>query len=519
MKKALYVVAGLALLALLAWIAFGYVGSNRSDFPGPVETGKPLPGILISELERYVTETMEENAVPGVSMVLAQGDKVVYSRSIGVRDLVTNAPVNTQTLFGIGSTTKSMTAVMIGSLVDEGLIAWDTPVVDIMPTFALSDPETTRAITVEDMLCMCTGVPRRMEDITVRYRDMTAESITESLAAIPLSGVFRQQFNYSSRMLAVGGYMASMAAGGEYGGLYHAYTYLMQERLLDPVGMTMSTFSIDEAVSTGNYATPHYSALSGIKAIPAEIEGMMRPIAPAGAMWSNADDMGKYLVMLLKQGASANGHRVVSEGNLAYQWEPRVAIDTQIGYGLGWHTEDYRGLKVVHHPGGTAGFASELVVIPEYGVGFALLTNSLDMVKPIGRMATYRLLEMLTGNEQTYDYETRKAAKSIGWQMLLLSIITKEKADPDELAPYLGTYHNDSLGEVALLMHEDRSLWIDFGEYESEIRPMILQKNQFIFFESVFIGKTLTLATDPDGHATVRWPGDEDVYNFAKLVQ
>ena len=516
MKKTLYVIASLVGIALIVLIGLSFIGSNNYRFTGPASAEKPLPATLISNLERYVTKTMKQYEVPGASIVLVQGDKVVYIRGLGVRDIQTKAPVTTATLFGIGSTTKSMTAVMMASLVDEGMIDWDTPVKDVMPTFALSDPQVTSEITFEHTLCMCTGVPRRMEEITARYSEMTAEDIIESLATIPLSGTFEHQFNYSTRMLAAGGYIAAMAAGGEYGNLAQAYAHLLQERLLDPLKMTSSTLSIDEAVASGDYATPYYTSISGYEAISPDIEGMFTPISPAGALWSNADDMAKYLIMLINGGISADGQRVVSAENLSYLWEPRVAIDAHISYGLGWHVEDYHGLTVIHHPGGTVGFASELVVIPDHNIGFALLTNRLDQIKPLGRVATYRLLEMLTGSKQVYDQEIRKTARGINRQVFILSLITRKKVNPDKIAPYLGTYHNDVLGEVELIIHQDNTLWVDFGEYESEIRPFALQKNQFIFFESVFIGKTLTLNMNPNGNVTMRWPGDEDEYNFMK---
>jgi hypothetical protein len=290
----------------------------------------------------------------------------------------------------------------------------------------------------------------------------------------------------------------------------------MHERLLDPLDMRSSTFSIDEAVASDNFATPYYSGLSGYEAIPPQIEGIFTPIAPAGALWSNADDMAQYLIMLLNGGVGADGQRVVSAENLAYLWEPRVRVDAQISYGLGWHVEDYHGLTVVHHPGGTVGFASELVIIPERNVGFALLTNRLDQIKPLGRMATYRLLEMLTGSEQVYDRETRRTARDIRRQVFMLSLVTRKRVKPDKMAPYLGTYYNDVLGGVELVLHEDNSLWVDFGEYESAVRPLVLENNAFIFLESVFVGKTLTLTTDSRGRVTMRWAGDEAVYEFVQ---
>ena len=110
----------------------------------------------------------------------------------------------------------------------------------------------------------------------------------------------------------------------------------------------------------------------------------------------------------------------------------------------------------------------------------------------------------------------RQTARDIGWQVLSLSFLSKKKVDPDEIAPFLGHYYNDVLGEVELNLDQDNSFWVDFGEYKSEIRPLVLEGNQFIFFESVFIGKTLTLSMGTIGNVTMCWPGDEDVYVFRK---
>jgi CubicO group peptidase (beta-lactamase class C family) len=512
-KKLIFVLTLFTLTC--AWIGVGCT-SNKSRFTGPTSTEDPLPPALIADLEAYVQKVMKRNDVPGLAMVLVHGGQIVYNQGFGVRDLGTRETVTTETLFGIGSSTKPMTAVMIASLVDEGLVAWDTKATEILPDFALSNPSATEKVTLEHTLCMCTGVPRQMEEISVQYDEVTPEDILESLAEIPLSGAFGNRFNYSSRMLAAGGYLAALAVGSTYGQLGQGYANLMQEQLLDPLGMTASTFSIEEAIVSGNYATPHYSSLSGLEAIPPEIEGIFTPIAPAGAMWSNTEDMAKFLVTMLNGGVAPNGERVVSELNLAYLWEPRVAVDDTIQYGLGWHVEDYHGLTIYHHPGGTVGFSAELVVIPELKVGFALLTNQLDQVAPTGRMATYRLLEMLTGEEQVYDQEIRAATRSIRWQVFQLSLVTRKKVNPQRITPFLGTYHNEILGKVDLRLHEDNTLWVDFGEYESSVRPLILEDNQYIFFESVFIGKLITLNMDANENPRMRWAGDEATYYFTR---
>jgi len=509
MKKKLYWVGGLLGIISIAFSAFINPRAYTSKFTGPVSADDPLPADLVSDLETYVKYTMKKNDVPGLSMVLVRGDQVVYINAMGVKDLESKEPMTTDTLMGIGSTTKSMTAVMMASLVDEGIIDWKTPLKEVLPTFALSDPEITEKVTFEHTLCMCTGVPERKEEFTVRYSEMSAEEIVESLANIPLRGEFEHTFNYSQRMLSAGGYLAGMAAGGEYGNLADAYAQAMQERILDPLEMTSSTFSIQQAVASGNYATPYYTGIAGFHATPPEVEGVFTPIAPAGALWSNAEDMSKYLIMLLNHGVAANGRRVISGENLEYLWEPRVLHDVNLNYGLGWEIEDYHGLTVIHHPGGTVGFASELVVIPELNVGFALLTNRVDLTAPIGRMAYYRLLEMLTGSEQTYDKEIAKIQRDVNGQLLTLSAITKKTVDPEEMNPFLGTYYNETLGYVDLLLHDDNTLWFDVGEYEIPLRKLKLENNQYIFYESAFMGKTLVIDTDSGGQPTMTVTGNE----------
>jgi len=517
MRKKLVWLLGVVAFAMIVIIGINSTRSYKSQFKGPVSADEPLPEALTIDLEKYVMRLMKQFDVPGVSMVLVKGDRIVYARGLGVRDLKTKEPVGTDTLMGIASTTKPMTAVMIASLVDEGVIAWDTPVTEILPSFAVPDPEITEKITFEHTLCMCTGVPKRLEAISVQYNELTAENIIESLATIPLVGRFEHTFGYSSRMLSAGGYLAAMAAGGEYGQLAPAYAREMQERVFDPVGMTSSTFSIEEVIASGNYATPYYSYISGYKAIPLEIEGLYQPIAPAGALWSTADDLGKFLIMALNNGVSDDGQRVVSAENLHYLWVPHVNQDAHYNYGLGWDLEYYSGLNVIQHPGGSVGFASELVVIPELDIGFALLTNRLDLVAQLGRMTTYRLLEMLTGSEQVYDQGVRRSVRDARWQIFTLSLVTRKTVDPDKIAPFLDSYHNDALGEVKLVLHDDHTLWIDFGEYESAIRPLVIEENQYIFIESAFIGKTIQLGMNTNGVLTMKWSGDEDSYNFVAM--
>ena len=121
MKKKLYWSIGISVTALIGIAAFWFhdIGSKTSQFIGPVSPEEPVAQERVASLEKYILVSMEEFEVPVAAMVLAKGDQVIYTKGLGVTDLVTQSPVTTRTLFGIGSSTKPMTSIMVASVVNE----------------------------------------------------------------------------------------------------------------------------------------------------------------------------------------------------------------------------------------------------------------------------------------------------------------------------------------------------------------------------------------------------------------
>ena len=213
---------------------------------------RPFDHELIAEFEAYLIEKMEELEVPGVAIALVQDGDIIYANGFGIRDLNGGEPVTAETLMMIGSSTKSMTTLLMAMLVDQGVFGWDTPVTDILPSFRISDPAVTEQITMRNLVCACTGVPRRDFEWLLNASELDAEDIIESLATFELFTEFGETFQYSNQMVATAGYIAALAAGGRYGHLYDDFVALFGERVLGPMGMTRSTFLFDEVVSSGN---------------------------------------------------------------------------------------------------------------------------------------------------------------------------------------------------------------------------------------------------------------------------
>lgn len=463
----------------------------------------PLSDALIAELEAYILEKMEQLEVPGAAVAIVQSGELAYANGFGLRDLETREPVTPETLMMIGSTTKSMTTMLMAQLVDEGALTWDTRVVDVLPTFKVADPEVTDRITMRNLVCACTGVPRRDFEWLFNASELGAEDIIASLADYEFFTDFGEAFQYSNQMVATGGYLATLAAGGEYGDLYGDYLTLMQNKILDPLGMTSSTFSFEQVAASDTYATPYSSMPTGetIK-VPLSTEATLVPIGPAGALWSNALDMANYLITELNQGVAPDGTRVVSAENLAVTWEPQVDITADASYGLGWIVEDYDGLRVLSHAGNTFGYTSELAFLPEVDLGISILTN--QQGSSLNQIVRYRLLELLFQQESKIEGQVEFLLEMVEESRSELRDSLQESVDADTVAPYLGAYTNDALGDVTFEW-QDGALILDAGEFQLEIRSRRKEDGEIVYgtFTPPLAGIPVEFSEDDEGNPTI----------------
>lgn len=459
-------------------IATGFTIKNvtAADLSGM--TAQSMDADLNAEFSAYIEETRTQLNVPGAAIIVVQDGKVVYEQGFGVRELGSETPVTPETLMMIGSTTKSMTTMMTGTLVDEGKLTWDTPVIDILPTFALSDEAISQTLTVRNLFCACTGVPRR--DMELVFNRPSAEAVVESLKTFRFFTPIGEAFQYSNQMVAMGGFAATLAAGGTYGTLYENYLEQIQSRVFDPIGMDSTTFSIDEVVTSPDYATPHGATLSGdYVTIPVEEEEIVSPVAPAGAAWSSARDMALYVLTELGKGIAPNGTRVISEAALAETWAPQIQVSATSSYGLGWFVGTYKEVPLISHGGNTFGFTSELAFLPEQNMGIVILSNAQAANLFTGAVLN-RWLELVFDQpaeyQETLDFVLEQSAE----QRAKVQEQIQPLPSADDLQPYLGVFGNEALGQITLTLKE-AELWMDAGEFDSRLQPMKNDQGDIVY--------------------------------------
>lgn len=466
---------------------------------------------FLAKFEQVVQDEMAYYEIPGVAIAIISGDEVMYAQGFGLRDIENNLPFTTQTQFRIGSTTKSMTSLLIAQLVDEGLITWDTLVTDLFPNFQTADAELTAQITVRDLMGMNTGlVSSPLDGLSWDLWDV--DSLLSAIAQMEIGGNFREFYAYNNEVYALGGYAGVVASDLEL--TLDSYKNLIQNRIFDPIGMTSAVITDDMSQLSDNYAQSYEKSL-----MTGEATLMPNPpihvVAPAGAVWTNLDDMAKYVITQMNEGVTPDGTRIVSQENLAETWKPSVEIAGEsdgienTAYGMGWVTQTYQGVAVRYHDGGWAGYSTQMVILPEDDVALIIFANG-SQGGLFGNMLNYVFIELL------HNLEPKAMETAHGmWDATLSQYAqaqTLVSTELSDISAYIGTYE----GDWVLEQREDGSVWLIRGAWEFQL-GYIAMLNSYIILNNGGAGTLINF--DPDGdvlNLTVQF-GEGEPIKFPKI--
>jgi CubicO group peptidase (beta-lactamase class C family) len=381
-------------------------GYERESFAG--RTAKPLTPERIEQLKAFIADGMKQLDVPGVGLSFIDGNKVVWAGGLGVRELGKPEPVDADTLFMAASNTKSMTTALLAKAVDAGKLRWDQPANQAYAGFRLADPQVTHSVLIKHLVCACTGMPRQDLEWLFANGKAPAKSTFDQLSAMKPTSQFGEVFQYSNLMVGAGGYIAAAALrpGEEIGA---AYDRAMQELLFKPLGMHNTTFDFKQALA-GNRAWPHGDALDGsTRRASMDLNHTIIPARPAGAVWTSPRDFSQWVLMELAQGRAPDGSVVIGQANWAERYKPQIMVGEDNSYGMGLFIDKQYGITIASHGGDMLGFHSNMIWLPEYGIGTTILTNSDAGVLLRGPLLR-KLLEVVFDGKPEADERIKVAA-------------------------------------------------------------------------------------------------------------
>jgi CubicO group peptidase (beta-lactamase class C family) len=416
----------------------------------------PAMPISPKAIDATVAASMKTFQVPGMAVGIIKDGKLVFAKGYGVRALGDPAPVDADTLFQIGSNTKSITAAALATLVDAGKIHWDDKVIQYLPQFQMFDPYVTHEFTIRDLMTHRSGLGKGAGDLMFYpTTDLSREEIIHGLRYLKPVSSFRSQYAYDNILYMVAGQIVPAVTGQSW----EDYT---ETHMFAAMGMDGCAVNSSRVKDRSDVASPHAVVDGKLTRIPTENIDIL---APGGGVYCNITGMAKYLETQLAHGKTPSGIQLFTPARSSDMWsmqtirpiDPEMAALTRTnfsGYGLGWDLEDEYGYRRVSHTGGVPGTVTWMTMVPELNLGILVLTNQQDQyaMEAVGHQILDAYLSA-PKRDWVATLNTRSQAKSANAEAIASEVnatITAASAPPYPLDAYVGRYNDPWRGDASV---------------------------------------------------------------------
>lgn len=345
----------------------------------------PAAELTPAAVDAYLGRALASTGLPGMSVVVTRGGSVVHAGGYG-RD-ANGDPVTATTPMRVASVSKSFTAMAVMTLVDDGEIALDEPVVERLPEFRMADRRAD-AITVRHLLNQTSGLSDTTVDIGATQAAASSADYVSALGTGTLAAEPGTRWEYCNVNYDVAARLVEVASGQSFG------DYLRQ-RVFGPLGMTGSAVS-DRVVAPSE----GFNSVFGVWVARPELPGFLDDSGSGGVI-TTAADMGRWLVS-----QTGDGVRLVTPESLEAMHLPPAARD----YGMGWGREEVDGATLLVHSGNLFTYTAVQAIDPDTGYGFAVMTNSAalhddtyDVLLGLVAMSRGRVPEVPGGERQSFE--------------------------------------------------------------------------------------------------------------------
>jgi CubicO group peptidase (beta-lactamase class C family) len=465
------------MLKICKWLLISLpviLNAGFFDWTDPLSAKAQRAQNALEGFDAIVDQALKDYQVPGIAIAVVTDGHVIYSKGFGHRNIELKLPVTENTLFAIGSCTKAFTTFAMGTLVEEGALEWDQQVIDILPEFRLWDEYSTTKLTIRDLLTHRTGLPRH--DLAWYGSKMSKEELLKKIRFLQPTFELREKYHYGQLSYFVAGTAMEKITG-------KLWTNVIQERILTPLGMYNTNFSIEDMQKSNNYATPYIEKNDKLKSMPLR---NLNLIGPAGSINSNVSDLTHWMIMQLAGGVH-KGKSLISPTTLQELYAPQVIVpgvpeskETLLqAYGIGWLTLSYRGHYIVSHDGVSDGFTSVLGLLPNENIGIVILSNKNMTALP--RYLYFTILDRILGLPQlnwlaegvNNIKKNKESAREIKIKEDLQRRQNTVPSHPIE--EYVGIYEHPGYGKVSIelvdgkleLHHNDLKFVLDHWHYDT----------------------------------------------------
>jgi len=338
---------------------------GRKQRVGPHTDYSPV----LERIEQTLPVAMSQRDITGASIALVDGESIVWSKGFGYTNRAQNEKVTGDTLFHVGSISKSFTALGVLYAAGKGLLTLDDPVKKHLPWFSVNSRFGSAAadgITIRHLLSHHSGLGTWSplgNPSDPQYHTRTFEQVVKSVRESWLKFPAGERFEYSNQGIDLAGYALEVTSG-------MPFAEFMRQELLTPLGMTASTFHQQQATQLQTSAVGYL----GKRRVPV-VNGIVLPLIAAGGLFASANDLAKFIIFHL-QGDAGLGKRLVPARLLQEMYAPQYTAEHEAsGYGLGIYKAIQHDTVRFSHGGLGYGISAHYRFLPEHRIGVVLLTN------------------------------------------------------------------------------------------------------------------------------------------------
>ncbi len=433
----------------------------------------------LAALPDLARHALRITSVPGLAIAVVHGGRTVFAEGFGVRDGGSAARVDADTVFELASVSKPLAATVVARQVGQGRVAWDTPLRQLLPWFALSDPASTAQLTVGDMFSHRSGLPDHAGE-ALEMLGFDQRQAFERLRFVPVKPL-RTAYAYTNMGLTAAAEGVARAAGTTWAGL-------SEDALYAPLGMTRTKSSFRAFMAQDNRASAHMRGGRAWQVAP--MRDADRQSAAGGAS-SSVADMARWLALILADGRW-QGQQLVGADALKAMLSPQ-SPGGNYGYGINVAGKTSGGLAVYDHSGAfISGASTAVTLVPGLDLGIVALSNTWPVGVP--ESVSRQFIDLVEQGRIVQDW----------WSMFsnafrgvlaptgeLLGLPEPTQPVPHQaLSRYAGHYGNQYLGEARVEALRGIPGGVGYGK--DRLR--------------------LTLGPDRIEHLCSHWSGDDFVF-------
>jgi CubicO group peptidase (beta-lactamase class C family) len=315
-------------------------------------------------LDTVLQKVLKDRKAAGFAVAVVSKDKIIYSKGFGFRDHEKQLPVTTNTLFAIGSCTKAFTASLLGLLNKEGKLELDKPATEYLPELKFFKDEMNNSITVRDIMCHRTGLPRH-DYSWYLFNTASRDSLLKRIQYQEPTAPVRQTWQYNNFMFLVQGMISEKLMG-------KSWEQNVKEKIFTPLGMNSSNFSVHDLEKMSDASLGYVVFKDSIikKTNYYDINAM----GPAGSINSNVNEMANWVITWIN-GGKFNGKEILPSNYVNQAMSSQMVVGAALpdkevpdaflsNYGFGWFLSSYRGHYRVEHGGNIDGFSASTSFFP-----------------------------------------------------------------------------------------------------------------------------------------------------------